>query len=98
MSFYQQEQVIYIDLDYNRYALIIRTDSIDEAKQLLTQLLNQLEDQEDLSVSDHRVVLSDIHKGLDQPLFMLSRGSADSGIPLSSRQNTADHLPGYFLH
>ena len=62
----QQEQVIYIDLDYNRYALIIRTDSIEEAKQLLTQLLNQLEDQEDLSVSDHRVVLSDIHKGLDQ--------------------------------
>lgn len=62
----KKEHVIYIDLDYNRYALIIRTDSLEEAKTLLTELLNQLEDQNDLPVSDHRVVLSDIHKGLDQ--------------------------------
>lgn len=62
----KKDHVIYIDLDYNRYALIIRTDSLEDTKTLLTELLSQLEDQENLSISDHRIVISDIHKGLNQ--------------------------------
>lgn len=62
----KKDHVIYIDLDYNRYALIIRTDSMDDTKTLLTELLSQLEDQENLSISDHRIVVSDIHEGLAQ--------------------------------
>ncbi|MCI8888792.1 MAG: helix-turn-helix domain-containing protein [Hungatella sp.] len=58
--------IIYINLDYNRYALILRTSSLDSAKAELTGLLNQLETYQDLSISDHRIVLSDIHRGLSE--------------------------------
>lgn len=62
----KKENVIYIDLDYNRYAFIIRTDSLDDAKAILTELLTQLKNHEDLAISDQRLVVSAIHKGLSQ--------------------------------
>lgn len=60
-----RQDLTYINLDYNRYALILKTGSPENAKSDLICLLNQLETYEDLSISDHRIVLSDIHKGLE---------------------------------
>lgn len=56
--------LFYINLDYNRYALIIQTDSLGTAHELLMQLLRQMEDNHALLDSDHRIVLSDIHSGI----------------------------------
>ena len=62
----QRDDLIYINLDYNRYALIIRTDSLDTAKSILQSLLSQSESDDSLTDSEQRIVLSDIHKGLTQ--------------------------------
>ena len=56
--------LFYINLDYNRYALIIQTDSLGTAHELLMRLLRQMEDNHALLDSDHRIVLSDIHSGI----------------------------------
>jgi len=61
-----RDDLFYINLDYNRYALILRTSSLEEAKTFLLSILRQLEEHENLTGSDHRIVLSGIHKGLDQ--------------------------------
>lgn len=62
----QNPNMFYINLDYNRYALILRTDSLSSACELLRSLLHRMEESELMAESDHRIVLSDLHKGLTQ--------------------------------
>ncbi len=62
----RRDDIIYINLDYNRYALIMKDHSSESARLELLHLLNQLEDHQDLSASNHRIVLSAVHKGLGQ--------------------------------
>lgn len=62
----ERDDLIYINLDYNRYALIVRTSSSEHARQVLNQLLRQMETLQGLENSDHRIVLSSIHNGLSQ--------------------------------
>lgn len=56
--------LFYINLDYNRYALVIQTENLDNASDILMGILRLMEDNRSLSDSDHRIVLSDIHSGL----------------------------------
>lgn len=58
--------LFYINLDYNRYALIIQTDSLENASEILMRILRLMEDNHALLDSDHRIVLSDIHSGIKQ--------------------------------
>ena len=58
--------LFYINLDYNRYALILKTSSLNLAGEILRDLLHKMEANNALLDSDHRIVLSDIHKGLEQ--------------------------------
>lgn len=61
-----KDDIFYINLDYNRYALILKAYSPEEARIELLHLLNQQEDQQEQPSIDHRIVLSDIHQGLGQ--------------------------------
>lgn len=61
-----RDDLFYINLDYNRYALILRTSSLEDAKASLFSLLRELENNENLTDSDHRIGLSSIHTGLNQ--------------------------------
>lgn len=58
--------LFYINLDYNRYALILKTSSLNLAGEILRDMLHKMEANNALLDSDHRIVLSDIHKGLEQ--------------------------------
>ena len=62
----RRDDLIYINLDYNRYALILQVPSLAGAKSILSSLLHSMEDNDALDESDHRIVLSSVHKGLDQ--------------------------------
>lgn len=62
----RRDNLFFINLDYNRYALIIRASSQDTAKAILNALLRQMESDDRLADSEHRIVLSDIHQGLNQ--------------------------------
>lgn len=61
----RRNDVFYINLDYNRYALILKAYSPEKARVELLHLLNQLDNDPSLSAANHRIVLSDAHKGLD---------------------------------
>lgn len=63
---FRRDDVLYINLDYNRYALILRTSSPEDARFILNQLLRQIEIREEAEYSHHRIVLSSIHKGLSE--------------------------------
>lgn len=58
--------LFYINLDYNRYALILKTSSLNLAGEILRDMIHKMEANNALLDSDHRIVLSDIHKGLEQ--------------------------------
>lgn len=63
---FRRDNVFYINLDYNRYALILCTSSPEDARSTLNQLLREIEVQESAEDSHHRIVLSSIHQGLSE--------------------------------
>lgn len=62
----QRDDIFYINLDYNRYALILCTSSREAARLILNKLLRQMEVHEGARDSHHRIVLSSIHRGLSE--------------------------------
>ena len=62
----RRDDLIYINLDYNRYALILQVPSLEGGKSILSSLLRSMESNDSLAESDYRIVLSNVHKGLNQ--------------------------------